>query len=68
MGCWIFFFLTPGFISPVTAVNQEKANDKIFLKAVFPVFLAESLQNRIFFKVFQEIMNSEMLKGNETSK
>lgn len=31
---------------------------KIFLWAVFPVLLAESLQNRIFLKVFQEVLNS----------
>ena len=31
---------------------------KIFLKTIFPVLLAEHLQNKIFLKVFQEILNS----------
>ena len=31
---------------------------KILLKTVFPVLLAECLQNKIFLKVFQEILNS----------
>lgn len=55
-----FSFLPHGLISPVikSAVNQKEVNERNIPQGCFPVSLVGNLQNRIFLKVFQEILNS----------